>query len=353
MNSALLILASTGLIKLFRVEISGLVMASVFLMGGFALFGKNIFNVWPIIIGTYLYSLKADEDFKNIIHIAFFATSIAPIVTELLLVVDLHLMVRIVLSVTCGISIGYLITPLSRHLFNIHKGFNLYNIGFSIGLLSIIYVSLMRSFGYQSQTQLLWSEGNNRFFTIWLGALFSSLFVTGLYFDEYSLKNLWKLLKQSGYDDNDYLQTWGFGTTLMNMALNGFISLIYILLIGGSLNGPTIGGILTVVGFGGAGKHIRLILPIFIGVYLGALTNTWELTSPSIIFAALFGTALTPIAGHYGFIWGVFSSYINASVAVNLSYLHAGMNLYNTGFSVGIVTAILVPLLDSFKKKRN
>lgn len=110
---------------------------------------------------------------------------------------------------------------------------------------------------------------------------------------------------------------------------------------------------LTVFGFGASGKHVRNILPIFVGVYLGSLLKTWSVDAPSIVFAALFGTALAPVAGEYGFLWGVVASFINSSVVLNTGFLHGGLNLYNTGFSIGIVTAVLVPVLESFVKKKS
>ena len=141
-------------------------------------------------------------------------------------------------------------------------------------------------------------------------------------------------------------------TVLINMGINGLIALGYILLVGGDLNGPTVGGILTVAGFGGYGKHAKNIIPIFIGVLIGGLTKTWNIDDPGILIAALFGTALAPIAGHYGWFWGVVAGYINSSVVTNASFLHGWMNLYNTGFSAGIVASVMVPLLDVFCKKK-
>ncbi len=70
------------------------------------------------------------------------------------------------------------------------------------------------------------------------------------------------------------------------------------------------------------------------------------------LLAALFGTSLAPIAGYYGWAWGVAAGFINSSVALNSGVLHGGMNLYNTGFSVGIVAAFLVPLMDSLAKRK-
>jgi hypothetical protein len=48
----------------------------------------------------------------------------------------------------------------------------------------------------------------------------------------------------------------------------------------------------------------------------------------------------------------VAAGFINSSVALNSGVLHGGMNLYNTGFSVGIVAAFLVPLMDSLAKRK-
>jgi hypothetical protein len=54
-------------------------------------------------------------------------------------------------------------------------------------------------------------------------------------------------------------------------------------------------GILTVMCFGAYGKHIKNILPIFLGVFLGSITKVWNIDDPHILLAALFGTGLAPI----------------------------------------------------------
>jgi hypothetical protein len=35
-----------------------------------------------------------------------------------------------------------------------------------------------------------------------------------------------------------------------------------------------------------------------------------------------------------------------------VSYLHAGFNLYNNGFAGGIIAAVLVPIIQAFRKER-
>ena len=129
----------------------------------------------------------------------------------------------------------------------------------------------------------------------------------------------------------------------------------YLLVVGGDLNGPTLGGVLTIVGFGAAGKHLMNILPIFAGIYIGAFTKVWHITDPSIQLAALFGTALAPFAGRYGWGAGILAAFIHMSVVLNVGGLHGGLNLYNNGFSAGIVAMILLPVMkyiDEWKTAR-
>lgn len=349
LNVGMISLLAVWIIQYSGAEINGTAIASVYLMGSFAFFGKNIFNVLPILLGTYLYSKITKERYCDIVHISLLATSFAPIVTELLFYILAPLSMRLSLSMIVGISAGFIIKPVSRHLFKVHEGFNLYNTGFSIGILATLYVSIMKSYGYEPVKRLILDTGNTLPYALSLSVLLLAMFMYGFYLDGFSFKNYRQLLKEPGYLDHDYLKMYGLSTVLINMAINGFIVMGYVLFIAkAGLNGPYIGAILTVVGFSGLGKHARNIWPILVGVVLGSLTQNWTLDTPTIVFAALFGTALAPIAGHFGWGWGILASYINSSVALNSGQMHAGMNLYNTGFSVGIVAAVLVPIMHRF-----
>lgn len=351
-NAGLLMLISIFMLFALKVDIGGISVASVFLMGSFALFGKNICNVWPIILGVFLYSRLRKEPFREHVHIAFLATSIAPIVTELLFVVDMPLWSRILLSMAIGVSIGLLIAPLSVNVLKLHKGFNLYNTGFSVGIMGTVYVSVFKSYGYTAYSRLIWSTGNNRLLGIFLSALFLVMIAAGLLLDRHAMKKVFRIFKRPGTLSSNFIASEGFEPVLLNIGINGLAATGYVLLAGGELNGPTIGGILTVAGFGAYGKHLINILPIFIGVFLGSITKTWNINDPPILLAALFGTSLAPIAGHYGWIWGVAAGFVNSSVVLNSGILHGGMNLYNTGFSAGIVAAVMVPVLDTFCGKK-
>ncbi|MDK2933906.1 MAG: hypothetical protein PWP27_1716 [Clostridiales bacterium] len=185
---------------------------------------------------------------------------------------------------------------------------------------------------------------------LYLIVLFVSMIITGFYLNGKSFKNVTNIFSYSGRLVSDFVILEGFGATLINMGLNGLIGITYIISVSGDFNGPTIGGILTIVGFGAFGKHVKNMIPIFLGVFLGSLTKIWSINDPSILLAALFGTALAPIAGEFGWKYGVLAGFINSSVVLNVGVLHGGLNLYNTGFAAGIVAATLIPIIEAFRK---
>jgi hypothetical protein len=131
------------------------------------------------------------------------------------------------------------------------------------------------------------------------------------------------------------------------MGLLGVLSTGYVLVMGGELNGPAIGGIFTVIGFGACGKHVRNVVPVMLGVLIVNLLNIHDTHSTFAIITALFGTTLAPISGKYGPLAGILAGMLHVSLVSNLSFLHAGMNLYNNGFSGGFIAATLHPLFDA------
>jgi hypothetical protein len=352
-NSGMLMLMTVLILYLFKIEFTGLSIVAIYLMGGFALFGKNIFNVWLILIGTLIYIKLKKESVGRVIYVAFFGTSLAPIISEICFGMEISIWFRIILCIVAGLSIGLLLPPLSSHVFHIHKGFNLYNVGFAAGILGTIYVSIFRSYGFVTYSKLIWSKGFPLNLSIFLIVYFLSMLVLGYFLNGRSIRKVVNIFRYSGVAGSDYVKKEGFGAALMNMGLNGLFSMAYLFLIGGDLNGPTIGGILTVMCFGAYGKHLKNIAPVLVGVIIGGLTKTWSIDDPHIQLAALFGTSLAPISGHYGWFMGIIAGFINSSVVLNSGILHGGMNLYNTGFAAGIVSAVLLPILETFTRKKN
>ncbi len=349
-NSGLLTLIFILLLYFMKVHINGISYAAIFSITGFALFGKNLFNVWFIVIGVYLFSLVKREKFSKYIYIALFGTAMAPIATEFIFTDILPWYFGVPIGILLGILIGFILTPLSTHLLKMHQGYSLYNIGFTAGLILTVVVSVIRSYGYKLNPRLVTSSGNNQEFGIFLSILFILLIIAGFIMNKRSFRGYFKIWKYGGRLLSDFIIMEGFNLALINMGITGLISLGYVLLVGGQLNGPTIGGILVVVGFSAFGKHPKNILPIYLGVYLGALTKIWDIHEPAVILAALFGTSLAPIAGEFGFLVGILAAFLHLSVTLNVVMLHGGLNLYNNGFSAGLVATFLVPIILIFRR---
>ena len=102
-------------------------------------------------------------------------------------------------------------------------------------------------------------------------------------------------------------------------------------------------------GFAAFGKHPKNILPVMFGVLVSTVIMVHNLQDPSVVLAALFGTALAPIAGQFGWKWGIVAGIIHSSVVLNVGGLHGWMNLYNNGFAAGLVCIVLVPLIEAIR----
>lgn len=349
-NSGLLMLIAVFIVWKNKVEMNGPIMASIFTIGGFALFGKNLYNIWSIILGVYLYSIIQKESFSKYIVIAFFGTALGPMISQITFGLGFSLVQGMIIGNVVGIITGFIIPPLASHFSQFHKGFNLYNLGFTAGVVGTVFMAVFRAFDLQSQGVLIVLEGHNLILGLYLAMLFTSMIIVGFVFNNKSFKGYQNILQSSGRAVADYVKIGGFGSTLINMGLLGLLTSVYIIMVKGELNGPTIGGVFTVVGFGAFGKHIKNILPILLGVYIATLFQIWDTNSTGALLAALFGTTLAPIAGEYGWKSGMAAGFLHMAMVMNVGYLHGGMNLYNNGFSGGLVAATLVPIIDAFRK---
>ena len=349
-NSGLIALVSILILYTLKINITGAATSAIWLMAGFALLGKNVFNIWFIIAGVWLYSRYQKDKFSKYIFIAMFGTSLAPLVTQVMFSTGLPKVLSICLGIGIGLGVGFILPPLSAHLMRVHQGFNLYNIGFTAGIIGTITISVFKSYGLEVKERLIWTSGNNTLLGVFLFSLFISMIVISLIIDKKAYVKYKNLFKYTGRLVSDFVILEGFAPSLFNMGVNGIFATAYVILVGGDLNGPTIGGIFTIVGFSAMGKHLKNMVPIFIGVFLGSITKTWSINDPSILMAALFGTTLAPIAGAFGWKWGILAGFLHSSVVLNVGFLHGGVNLYNNGFSGGIVAATLIPIIEALRK---
>lgn len=350
-NCALLIIIYITMLIFLKVKPSGTIIAGVFTVSGFSLFGKNILNIWPIIFGIWLYSRFQKENFSNYIVAALFGTTLSPALIQLVGANAIPVYISILIGILVSIIIGFLLPPLASACMRIHQGYSLYNVGLAAGLIGTVLMSLLRAFGIDFQSRIIWSTGNNIPFMILFSIIFLTMIILGFHYNGNTLKNFSKITKHSGRLITDFYIIFGEGITLINMGLLGMFSMFLVVLLNGDLNGPTLGGILTIVGFGAFGKHLKNIIPIMLGIILCTFFNIWEINSPGVILSLLFGTTLAPIAGSFGWLWGIIAGVLHACLVMNITYLHGGMILYNNGFSGGLVCMFLLPLISAFRKE--
>lgn len=351
-NAGILTLISLAILYFLGMDVDGHTITSSFLMFGFSLFGKNLLNIWLILLGVVLYARYHKTSVTRYIYIGFYGTSLSPIITQVMLTGHLPMPFRFVLCVFTGITIGFVLPPLCTHVHYAHKGYSLYNVGFGGGIIATVIMSLFKSFGITMESRLIWSTGNNKLFTVLLAILFGGMIVTGFLSDREVALQYRNIIKSYGLGGTDYLKTNGGAATLVNMGVNGLAVTLFIVLTGCDLNGPVIGAIFTVVGFSATGKHIRNIMPIMFGVWIASWTKSWSITDPSATLALLLSTTLAPIAGEFGILAGLLAGFLHSSVALNVGIVYGGMNLYNNGFAGGIVAIFLVPVIQSIMDRR-
>lgn len=351
-NAGALTLISLAILYFLGMDVDGHTITSSFLMFGFSLFGKNLLNIWTILLGVVLYAKYHKTSVTRYIYIGFYGTSLSPIITQVMLTGQMPVLFRFVLCVFTGITIGFVLPPLCTHVHFAHKGYSLYNVGFGGGIIATVIMSLFKSFGITMESRLIWSTGNNPLFTVLLAVLFGGMIVTGFMTDKEVVKHYREIIKAHGLGGTDYLKTNGGPATIVNMGVNGLAATLFVAALGCDLNGPVIGSIFTVVGFSATGKHIRNILPIMFGVWIASWTKSWNITDPSATLALLLSTTLAPIAGEFGIFAGLLAGFLHSSVSLNVGIVYGGMNLYNNGFAGGLVAIFLVPVIQSIMDRR-
>lgn len=353
LNAGLLTLLAIALIYFHGMEMTGHTITSACLIFGFSLFGKNLLNIWAVLAGVWLYARYHKKHFSDYLYVGLYGTCLSPIITQLMFVLTLPAPLRVLFALSAGLVIGFVLPPLSTHTHYAHKGYSLYNVGFSAGIIATVLVSLLKSFGLSIESRLIWYTGGNHIFLLLLSVLFLGMATCALLFSGRGLLSTYTaLLRTPGHGGSDYLRDFGGAAVCFNMGINGFAATLLTVLAGGDLNGPTIGGIFTIVGFSATGKHLRNILPIMAGVYLGGLVKHWNIHDPSSILAFLFSTTLAPVAGHFGIFCGILAGFLHSSVVLYVGALYGGMNLYNNGFAGGLVAIFLVPVIQSFVDRR-
>ncbi len=352
-NAGLAGLYVLAICKLSDVRLNGSLIMTAWIISGFALFGKNIMNMTPIVLGGYLYAKTKKENFQKYLLVTLLTTTLAPTVFQVNAVMQDYSNLGLFLGVCVGISVGFIMPAISANAMKSSGGYNLYNVGFSAGLLGIFIMGIYRGLGYDFGLASYWNTTNSTPMAILVITISLFYLFLGVYLGENNKKHINKIFKSSGKLLSDYYISYG-DTTYINAGLLGLIGLFVLYLIEAPINGPTTGAIFTIIAFSFLGKHPFNITPVMLGALLGSIVsntlNVHYLDSPGIILGILFCTGLAPIAGTFGFRSGVLAGFIHIFVVTNITSTHGGLNLYNNGLAAGLVAMILVPLLISFRR---
>ena len=353
LNASLVLAAAMIAVRLSGEQMNGFTIVQMGLMAGFSLFGKNIANIWPMLLGGWLYARYKKEPFAKYVSAALLSTALSPLVSYLAFG---SVRANVLLGLAAGVAVGFLLPPLSAYTYRIQNGMNLYNMGFACGLCAMMIVPVMIATGDHPVTALYWAKQYNGTFAALLTILCLGLILIGFFGSGRPAWAVWagyrRLLSTTGRAPSDYLRMFGAGAVAVNAGVNGLVAMGYILLIGGQLNGPTVGAVLTVMGFSAYGKHLRNILPIMAGVWLGATVLSRSVNAPSLQIAALFGTTLAPVAGHFGWPYGVLAGLIHSALVLQTGGPVAGLNLYNNGFSGGLIATVLYPTITAVARHK-
>jgi hypothetical protein len=347
-NVIIVSIINLAIIYYFKIPINGLIFAAYFVAIGFAFFGKTAINILPIYIGGLLYCRYEKISYRNIFGVMMFSAGLAPLVSFLVFNLNLGNYGNIFFGVLAGIIVGFIMTPLSSHMLKFHDGYNLYNIGFTAGILGNLCASVIRGRGLEIKKYYLLSQDYDFELKLLLTIVFCIYILIGYYINLNSFQGYDMLMSTGGRLITDHILTEGFGISLLNSGILGLLSIAFTSAIGATLNGALVAGIFTVFAFGAFGKHPVNCIPIVLGVLLASYIKVWEFDSFNVALSALFGTTLAPIAGVHGPFLGILSGFLHLFVVNNIGVIHGGMNLYNNGFSGGMVAGILVPLIHKF-----
>ena len=158
-NVGLMTLFTVSNIRLNKLPVSGSIIAGIFTMIGFSFFGKNLYNTLPIILGVFLYAKLVGQPFGEYVLHSMFGTALSPLVSAFSFSLGFPLPLGVALGIVSGLFVGLIIVPLSLRFLQFHKGYSLYNIGFTAGIIGMFFMAVLRGFGMEVPVVSILSHG--------------------------------------------------------------------------------------------------------------------------------------------------------------------------------------------------
>ena len=339
-NVLALLVINIGILMVIKQPFNGPVIAGLLTIAGFAFFGKSIINFIPIYLGIFIYTVWMKEPLNQHSVVMLFSSAIGPLVSFLWFGIEGPLYLRLILGTLAGVSAGLFTPVLSFQAQKFHQGLNLYNIGFTLGIIATFFSIWIRLIGLDIISQVPLSSTYSGPLWIINGILLTLLVGATLLSPKHS-STYQDLLKTSGVGE-DFVALFGLKNTLLNMVFLSLLGFFIVLILGINLNGPLMAGLWTMIGFGAYGKHLKNSVPLIVGVLIGILLGINSIHQIGAVIAIFFVTALAPVTSRYGVVVGVMAGILHLALLPVAYQIQGGFDLYNNGFTAGFAAYFVI-----------
>ncbi len=380
LNMGLVGLVCTALCFLPGAKPNNVTTLGVLLTLGFGSWGINPLNMIPTVLGVCLYCLVKKEKLGAMSNAMMYSTGIAPLISELLFRYPGMENVGfnglgLALALLIGIIIGFFLPAGLAHAPNLHKGYDHYSAAVPIGLTAfflraVLYnvmlgwkladVSTLSALG--ALDTVSWPMTN-----IFCFVLFGLCIVFALLMG-CKPRDYWNLMKDSGHGVS-FTTKYGNAPFLMNVGVFGLMIVGYFNLAGALdhvnvWTGMTFGIVFCMLATCNSGSHPGNVWPIMAGYMLTSLLFGWifkllggeayglSIGSQSILIGLCYANGLSPVAGKYGFGYGILAGGLHYLLVTAVPDMHGGFCLYNGGFTAALICVLLVPVLEKFCKTK-
>lgn len=272
LNVALCGLSCNVMVRRSGAKPNSRILAGYFLVIAHCFYGLNFLNMWPTVLGVFLYCRITDRKFADNLHTAMFSTALAPFVSDFLFrytvgeeyvfgVLDLSVS-GIIFALVFGVLAGFAVPALLPATTEMTRGYSLYKAGLAIGILGVfVYSFLYKSLGISapspvSRQNFTYEQNAERyelFMNLFFIIMFSVSVLVGFLRNRRSLRQYGKLMNSTGYMV-DFTEKYGAPTSIINIGFFGLLILIYfniflLLPSGMKFTGPTSGVIIAAVTF--------------------------------------------------------------------------------------------------------
>ncbi|MGM9639771.1 MAG: DUF1576 domain-containing protein [Faecousia sp.] len=378
LNMGLVGLICTALCFLPGAKPNNVTTLGVLLTIGFGSWGINPLNILPTILGVLLYCLVKKERPGAMANAMLYSTGIAPLISDLLFrypgleYVGFN-WVGLALALFVGLIIGFFLPAGLTHSPNVHKGYDHYSAALPIGmtaffLRAVLYnVVLGWKLGDLGQLSTMgaldvvsWPMTNIFCFVVF-GLCIVFALLMGC-----TPRDYWNLMKDSGHGVS-FTAKYGNAPFLMNVGIFGLMIVGYFNLAGAIdgrnvWTGMTFGIVFCMLATCNSGSHPRNVWPIMAGymatsflfgwIFQGEGTFALTVGNQSILIGLCYANGLSPIAGKYGWPFGVLAGGLHYLLVTAVPDLHGGFCLYNGGFTAALICLMLVPQLERFCKTK-